>query len=303
MRTLGTNIDLHVLVVDDNENFVETMVADFQHHSVIAEGISDPAELFRRIRNGGCAKFDMIFLDMRLGFDNGRPITAQNALLHLMTYEPRAHALVFTQEGITVDECVRCVQLGSLGIVPKSSSIDDFILAAQFYPHIGDIRRSRESMIGNLWDKLMDDNDPMKGRYLEMLSINLFNSIPGFHVITTNRLISAGEIDVVVENGGDHQFWRELRSFHLVIECKNTGAAAQRNVFNILSEKVRARDLCNTGILISWKGISSGFRQLQTAGRSDVPRIFALDREHLQEMVRRPAQREEYLRHTFGTQL
>src|ERR1044071_4979351 len=129
----------------------------------------------------------MIFLDMRLGDTKlGAPISASDLLLHIMTYCPTAKAVVFTQKTISVEECTRCIQFGALGFIPKMSSIDHFVLVANVYRRLGDKGQTYEERIKSLWVELNKPKNPAKGRHLEMLTTNIFNSIPGFRVISNN---------------------------------------------------------------------------------------------------------------------
>lgn len=295
---------LRVLVVDDDATWVETLVERFKRESIEAEGVSKPSTVFNWTTPGKFLNFDMIFLDMRLGpSKSGDPISAADVLLHIKTYCPTAKAVVFTQKELTVEECVRCIQLGALGFIPKMSAIDQFVLVANVYGKLGDEEEALEERIHSLWVKLEKEGDPAKGRHLEMLTTNLFNSIPGFKVITNNSMILPGEIDLVVENGGDHQFWKTIESFHIVVECKNQKAAAEKEIFNVLAQKVAAKGMCNVGILVSWSGVSNGFREMQRA-ESGKFKIFALDRVHLHELVRRnPDAREANLRAALESQV
>ncbi len=306
MPTVSLNSNLRVVVVDDDPIFVETLVAQFKRQSIHALGISTPADLLQSTQMAPFADFDMIFLDMRLGNSkSGEPITAADILLHLMTYASAAKVVVFTQADISAAECVRCIQLGALGIIPKTPDIDHFILVGEVYRHVGNEERAREERIRSLWAKLENAPDSVKGQYLEMLMMNIFNSIDGFKVVGHNKEFKAGEIDLLVENRGGHPFWKELESLHLAIECKNRSSRSEKEHYNVLESKVRTKDMCNAGILVSWKGVSSGFRELQRArGATKGPRIYFLNYDYLFELVRLHAdKREEYLRRILSQQL
>jgi ActR/RegA family two-component response regulator len=289
--------NLKVLVVDDDWSSVETLVHRLKERAIEAEGINDPAKLFGWTRPERFAGFDIIFLDMHLGSSSfGRATSAADAILHIMTYCPTAKAIVFTHKDVTVEEFVRCIQLGALGFIPKTYDIDQFVLAANVYRQLGDEKRALEERIRSLWVMLEEPGNPAKGRHLEMLTTNLFNSIPGFKVVGNNSATIQGEIDLVVENLCDHQYWRNLNCLHLVVECKNQKAPIEKKAFHNLAEKVIGKVMCEVGILVSWSGFSSGFRALQSAQAARV-KIYRLDHEHLYELVRRNADtREAYLR-------
>jgi ActR/RegA family two-component response regulator len=293
-----------VLVVDDNANWVRSLVIQFARASIKAEGVNDPAKVLGWTKPQQFSDFDTIFLDMRLGLtEDGSPISAADLLLHIMTYCPTAKVVVFTQKEVSVEECVRCIQFGALGFIPKMSKIDHFVLVANVYRKLADDGQAYEERIGALWVELNKQENPAKGRHLEMLTTNLLNSITGFRVISNNTLAFSGEIDLTVENLCKHDFWQILKSYHLLVECKNLKGTAQQEVFNVLARKVAGKVGCKVGILVSWNGVSKGFRQLQGA-EADPVKIFTLDRSDLEQLVRRtPDARELYLRNTFERQL
>lgn len=292
-----------VLVVDDNENFVKSLVLQFERASIRAEGISDPAKVLAWTTSQRFSHFDIIFLDMRLGITkDGRSLAAADLLMHIMTYYPTAKVVVFTQKEVSVEECVSCIRFGALGFIPKVSTIDHFILIANVYRKLADEGQTYEERIRSLWVDVNDRNNPTKGRHLEMLMTNIFNSMPGFRVISNNAVSLSGEIDLTVENLGRHDFWQRINSYHLLIECKNVNASSEKKIFHVLARKVAAKASCNIGILVSWSGVSKGFRDLREAEPG--LRIFALDHNDLSELVRlTPEARELYLRTVFGPQL
>lgn len=302
-QQIATSPNLKVLVVDDNVHWVGTLVDRLKERSVEAEGISEPAKLFGWTTPGRFSNFDMIFLDMRLGpSKEGGAISAADVVLHIMTYCPTAKVVVFTHKDVTVEEFVRCMQLGALGFIPKDLDIDQFVVVAKVYQRLGDEKLALEERIRSLWLKLVEPVNPAKGRHLEMLTTNLFNSIQGFKVVANNSSITQGELDLVVENLCGHRYWKKLASFHLVVECKNRRASSEREAFNILVEKVIGKDMCKVGILVSWSGFSSGFRAMQSATAKRV-KIYRLDQSDLHELVRRGAdEREAYLRAVLEVQ-
>jgi len=293
-----------VLVIDDDENFVNSMVAVFKQRKVAAHGLSDIGEVFRAARNGTFAKYDITFIDMRLGKLNNKDVTAADVLLQAKTYTPNAKIIVFTQKGISVEECVRCIQWGALGIFPKTSEPEHFDLVARVYPHVGNPTEVRETLICEVWKELSLTGKGEGGRLLEMLMINLFNSIVGFSVIENNVEHAAGELDVVIANSCEHEFWKSLNSHHLIVECKSGTDRSEKEVFNILSEKVRKKRLCKVGIVVSLAGATKGFRTLQSTSYEDDVLIFAMHQQELSELVRlKFSERERYLRNIFEKQI
>jgi ActR/RegA family two-component response regulator len=235
MSALPLNPALRVVVIDDDSTFVDTLVEQFELKGVYALGLKTPTDLLQSTKQAPYADFDMIFLDMRLSDPAKGPlITAADVLLHLMTYNSTAKVVVFTHEDISPAECARCIQLGALGIIPKSPDIDHYVLIGQAYRHLGDEKKAREERIRSLWAKLDDASDLMKGKYLEMLLVNIFDSISGLRVVNYNKDFNAGEIDIIVENRATHEFWNTLESLYLAVECKNQSKPSGTKEYNIL---------------------------------------------------------------------
>ncbi len=294
-----------VLVVDDDGPFVDALVAALSRKGLVAKGCKKPWEVVKLSRRADFS-FDLILLDMRLGdLAHGDVLNAAKVLPHLKTYSPSSKVVVFTQQEITVEECVQCIRLGALGIIPKGASVDDFVLIADVYRQLGDENESKQEVIRALWQVVCDTKEQLKGRYLEMLMINLFNSMPTFRVLERNKMTNAGEIDIIIENTNQHQFWRALDSVQLIIECKNKSDSAQLTVLNQLKDLVLTRGKLSTvGILVSMSSVTKGFRK-----RSDEIRehkgihVFFLGKNDLETLVdSRFDQREAYLREVFSKQ-
>ena len=294
-----------VLVIDDNANFVKTMVESLKKECIAAHGLSDISEVFRAARRGDFAKYDLIFSDMRLGIERGRSVSAADVLLYGKTYSPNIRIIVFTQKDIEPAECVRCIQWGALGIIPKASKAEDFALIARVYPAVGDTTQVRERLISELWRMLLhEENAGVRGQCLEMLLINLFNSIAGFSVVANNSNLATGEVDLVIENRWTDGFWKALDSFHLVVECKSGGGRSEKEVFNVLSAKARRKGMCQVGILVAWEGYTEGFKTLQSARGGGDPLIYAMQKGDIEALIRcEPDRRAEILRTTFSSQL
>jgi ActR/RegA family two-component response regulator len=302
-----TDSHLRVLVVDDNETFVSSLVAALRANDILATGCSEPWEVLSWRKKEDLA-FDLILLDMRLGLSpNGEVLNAMKLLPHLMTYAPSSKVVTFSQQDITVEECIRCVQLGALTVVPKSTDVNELSLVTQVYQDIGDQRQTREQLIQVLWEHVTGPKDPRSGQHLEMLVINLFDSMPTFRVVGHNLETNVGEIDVLVENVNESPFWRTLNSVQLVVECRNRGRSAAPADFDHLKELVKTRGaFSRTGILIAMAPVSSNFRRRQSEVRSadsEGINIFRLDRGHLETLIATSFdERADYLQDAFERQ-
>jgi ActR/RegA family two-component response regulator len=296
---------LRVLVVDDDAPFVESLVDAFIARDVRASGCSEPWRVMGW-RSRKQLTYDLILLDMRLGMTRkDEPLHATALLQHLMTYAPAAKVVVFSQSEITVDECVQCIQRGALTVIPKATSPADLTLVASVYSVIGNEDATREELIRVLWEDVRTARTGGDGKRLEMLVVNLFNSIPTCEVVGHNVQTGAGEIDVLVENLATHPFWSALGSVHLVIECKHTVQRVQTSAFTRLQEIVKTQgSVSRVGIMVSMAGVTSGFRNLQTERKdSHDIHIFALDRDALQELVETSYdRRDESLRRMLSGQ-
>lgn len=294
-----------VLIIDDNGSFVDSIVAAFKRKGIHAQGCKSPKNIFKLSKREDF-KFDLILLDMRLGnFRRGEALNASKVLPHLKTYSPASKVVVFTQNEISVEECVQCIQLGALAIIPKTGNIDDLVLIADVYQHLGDQNEAREELIRGLWRLACDSKEELKGQYLEMLMINIFESIPTFAVIGRNIQTNAGEIDILVRNDNQHDFWKLLESVQWVIECKNRGKSSQLTVLNQLQSLILTRGkLSRAGILVSFSSVTSGGKRRRDEIREhNQCHIFFLDRWSLQSLIECTYdQRESYLRDLFGKQ-
>jgi ActR/RegA family two-component response regulator len=294
-----------ILIIDDSKVFVEALVAAFNRHGFDASGCSEPAALLGW-RSAERFAYDLILSDMRLGPDGqGREINAAAVVTHVMTYAPTSKIFVFSQQDITVKECVTCMRRGALAVLPKTIELASLVLITEVYEVIGDYGQAREQLIQLLWEDLSAAVDGGDGRRLEMLVINLFNSMKTLPVLGSNQLRSAGEIDIVVENLSTHPFWTRMDSAQLVVECKHTKAPAGTRVFTHLQELVKTKGrFSRTGVLVSVSGVSAPFKRMQTE-RKDVNdiHIFVLDKQHLADLVSTPVEaREERLRTILARQ-
>lgn len=292
-----------IVVLDDSVPFQEALTSHLVQIGLRARGFSEVDDFARALRAGKLVDADLMFVDMRLGVSkDGFHLTALDAILFARTYAPLAKIVIFTQLGASLDEYIRCVELGALGVIPKSNNLADFDLAAQIYPHIGNADRALDAVIQTIWSRLKHAPKAEKGGLLEMLVANLFRSMPGFEVVSNNRQTVHGELDLVVAITSEHRVWRELGSYHLVVECKHRSDPSETSDFATLIGKVRGKGKCEAGLMIAWNGVSGGFKNLQASDR-EAGRIFTLERADLEAMViRAPVDRETYLRSAIEQQ-
>lgn len=289
---------LRVLVIDDDARYVKSLVAAFEKRGIRVTGCSRPAEVLGW-RTRSKFEYDLVLLDMRLGEQpDGNHLNAYDLLPHLKTYAPRAKVLITTVADLGVQEILRCIELGAEAVFPKGAELNELCVLAEVHQRLGDPRRTRQELIEVLWESLDANPRDSSGQRLEMLVMNLFESMPTFRVVNNNVTTSAGSIDILVENKNRHQFWNDLKSTYLAIECKDRKRPTEPQHFNQLKEVVQSRRSCSVGVLVSMSPLPDSFRHRQNEAReNDGIHIFGLGSDHLQRLVETAYdEREQYLR-------
>lgn len=295
---------MQILVVDDEDYFVRTTLQLLKQAGLAAIGCTSPDDFTRRARSGEFRNVSLMLFDMKLGErDDGSLITAVDLMPVARTYTPSAKILIFTHGDISVEGCIRCVQLGALGLIPKFKEPEQLLIAARVYGDLGDPHRAREETIRELRLRLNDEDEGSKGQLFEMLVANILSSVDGMTLVGNNLNKPVGEIDLIFENTVDLPFWRELGSFHIIVECKNRKDPPETSDFSVFMTKVQAKNGCRVGIMVSWVRASSGFRILQQTHPPDA-KMLTLHREELDELIEAPwAERKDRLTAIFQRQL
>lgn len=293
-----------IVILDDNGIFVDTVTARLKTEGIVAQGYKSFETFARDARAGGLRDVHLMFVDMNLGpRPGGGIITAVDVVPVAKTYAPAAKIVIFTHQGISLQDCIDCVRLGALGLVPKSDDLGDLLIAAQVYPHIGDAERVAEALVKELWLRLQDAGIREKGGLFEMLLANLLPTMSeGIRFVGNNWSNRDGEIDLIFENTVDMPFWNELKSLNLIVECKNRAKPPESSDFAIFKAKVKGKGGCRVGILASWERRSRGIRNLQQP-QDEEAIIFTLDGKGLRDLINVPAsERLELLTHIFRPQ-
>lgn len=293
-----------ILVLDDEADFVWSIVQQLKRAGMSAIGCTSAGEFVRRARSGEFRNVTLMFFDMNLGArPDGSIITAVDLMPVARTYTPSAKILIFTHGDISVQDCIRCVQLGALGLTPKPENTDELLLVARVYGDIGDPHQAREETIRDLWARLQSAEEQEKGALFEMLVANILSSVEGLALVGNNRLKPEGEIDLIFENSVAVPFWAELASFHIIVECKNRKETPGTPDFSHFMNKIKAKNSCRVGIMASWKPVSSDFRTLQQTHPPDAV-MFTLHHDQLVELIEVPwAERTRTLTALFQEQL
>lgn len=294
-----------IVVLDDFQGFVDAITDSLTIAGYAAEGFTSVSDFARAARSGALHDAKLMLFDMNLEprGDEGAIMKAPDAILVAKTYVPQAYIIVFTQPKINLEDCIECVRLGALGLVPRPEGRDQLLKAATVYARVGDPELGREAVIHELWRQLQSPKREEKGQLLEMLAANLLSSVDGLSLIANNWLHSAGEVDLVIRNDIKDEFWQRLNSLFVLVECKNTADPSEKKEFHAFKAKVEAKASCRAGIMVSWKEVSGGYKELQQHLNPNEETIFLLNRENLEHLISCPRQkRQEYLTVLFSKQ-
>jgi deoxycytidine triphosphate deaminase len=96
----------------------------------------------------------------------------------------------------------------------------------------------------------------VKGKALEELMEELFNSVPGLSIIKRNARLKAEELDLVIKNDLTTGFWRVAGS-PLIVECKNWSGRVGAREISILIDKLHSLGPdAKAAILVSPNGVT-----------------------------------------------
>lgn len=123
-----------------------------------------------------------------------------------------------------------------------------------------------------------------KKETLEDFAEFLFNSIDGVQVNDKDVRTSAEEIDLILINESNKQFWRQLGS-PLLVECKNWSKKIGTDELSVFKDRLETHNI-QVGFLISFKGITGNKKKdailkLREYNRNGF-KIIVLDSEDLE---------------------
>src|ERR1700712_4688230 len=128
---------LRILVVDDEENirFALTMVLEADGHKVVAQGTIEGA-----LEETARQAFDLIFLDIRLGTDNGLDYIPQ-----LLQDNPWARIVVITAYA-SIQTAVDAMKLGASDYLPKPFEHAQLLLLTRKVAERRQLERKMEAL-------------------------------------------------------------------------------------------------------------------------------------------------------------
>lgn len=135
------------------------------------------------------------------------------------------------------------------------------------------------------------ENSQEKGNLLEELMERIFEElVPDTDVLDTNVRTASEEIDLMLRNREITFPWKTLGT-PIQVECKNWSSAAGTNIVKVMKGDMESiGPMCETGILVSWEGISDGDPRKNAAQkireyRQNNVKILVLEKEDIREMV------------------
>jgi dCTP deaminase len=150
-------------------------------------------------------------------------------------------------------------------------------------------RSDQQTSVASLISQVLEASGIEKGRALERMAAELFQTIEGIKVLKTNARLQAEELDVVVQNDNSDRFWRFLGS-PIIIECKNWSRKVGASEISVLFDKLESLSPdAHTGIIIAPNGVSGDsyrdailkIREKRQRGRY----LIVLSREDLEEIA------------------
>jgi hypothetical protein len=160
--------------------------------------------------------------------------------------------------------------------------------------HTGDLTVTSD-ILGELVDLYglaeSEENSQEKGNLLEELMERIFEQlIPDTDVLDTNVRTASEEIDLILRNREITYPWKTLGT-PIQVECKNWSSPAGTNVVKVMKGDMESiGPMCETGILVSWEGISDGDPRRDATQkireyRQDNVKILVLDKRDILDLV------------------
>lgn len=155
-----------------------------------------------------------------------------------------------------------------------------------------DIEENTLERLNDLYEKTDSAKDTQKkGKLLEDLMEDIFEQlIPDTEVIDRNVRTAAEEMDILLENQEITFPWKKFGG-PIQVECKNWSRPAGTSVVRSVRDKMESiGEMCETGILVSWEGISDGEPRKNATQRireyrQDNVKILVLDKHDIQDLI------------------
>jgi hypothetical protein len=160
-------------------------------------------------------------------------------------------------------------------------------------------QKGEESILIEKWKEVLKEKDKnRKGTLLEELLKSIMGSIFGTDKVTTRRKTQTEEIDIVIRNEIDDEFWKKEGPL-IIGECKNWSTKVGKNEVVLFRSKIENRfRRCKLGFLISINGFkktaileklrdSKGIYLIVFIGRTELEKLIEANPEERNRLLKR----------------
>jgi len=225
--------------------------------------------------------------------------------------KPLTQVIVFTIDR-TIQNVINCMSIGCFGYILKEDPdvFNKLIETTGEALELSNYPVERESLIERLilcyWNEMQKTKKVDKrGTSLENLCSLIFRTIPGWEQIETRFKTDTEEIDIVILNESEDQFWQKFGTL-ILIECKNWSKAKKpgRKEYDEFYSKItrRGEEDCRFGFFVSINGVSKPFKEALKMNAKERIKIIILDRKDLWQLIC-SNNRSKYLKNLFLKQM
>jgi DNA-binding response OmpR family regulator len=294
---------IKILVVDDDLEFARGLQKLLERNHFAAASETDATKVRDLLLKEA---FDIYLIDVHMGAYNGLDV-----LIDIMSQSIDTKVIMMSGSGGDTEEVLKCFRLGAREYLTKPI-VPGLWLQRIIITHKRPLTRNiRDSLVEGIWfdlqafekkKSLSKLDATVKGRRLEQLFKNIFESIPGFKGVTCNVRSPAQEIDIEFENEKEGM-WRDFGGI-ILAECKcwASHTKAQPEDLDAFAAKLQRHATAKLGFFISWSGYTQGFERMRWASKSHGPCVVAIERSDIEQLVD-PTVRETALRDLVRTAL
>jgi DNA-binding response OmpR family regulator len=295
---------IRILVVDDDPEFATGLQDLLERNHFSAASETDASKVRER-----CIKenYDIFLIDVHMGTYHGLDV-----LIDIMSHNLHSKVIMMSGSGRDTEEVLKCFRLGAAEYLTKPTDPGLWLQRILITHKRSSARNIRDGLIEGIWfdlqalDKkkknLSQLETKIKGRRLEQLFKNIFESIVGFGAVSTNVRSPAQEIDIEFENNKDGM-WRDFGGI-ILAECKCWAShiKAEPKDLDAFSAKLSRHATAKLGFFISWSGFTQGFERVRWASKSQGRCVVAVQRSEIERLID-PTGRESVLRELVRTAL
>jgi DNA-binding response OmpR family regulator len=278
---------IKILVVDDDAEFARGLQRLLERNKFSASSETEPTKVKDRVLR---EQFDIFLVDVHMEAYNGLDV-----LVDIISNNIRAKVIMMSGSGSDTEVVLKCFRLGASDYLTKPPVPALWLQRVLITHKRSSARNIRDNLIEGIWFDLQAFEKKrslspleaiVKGRRLEQLFKNIFESIPGFKDIASNVRSPAQEVDIEFENEKDGM-WRDFGGI-ILAECKCwvSHTKAQPEDLDAFAGKLQRHATAKLGFFISWSGFTQGFERVRWAGKSHGRSVVvAVDRGDIERLI------------------